>query len=129
MAGQGCVSCRSTFWSRVPWPIDSPFLRHNTDWEKLPEKAAIQLNDTHPSMAVAELMRILLDDAHLGWDVAWDLTRKPWLIRTTLTPEALEKWPAAWFEILLPGSWRCYEINRGYSTRSGVRFPGDEGRD
>jgi starch phosphorylase len=52
------------------------FLRHNTDWEELPNKAAIQLNDTHPSMAVAELMHILLDDAHLGWDQAWALTRK-----------------------------------------------------
>jgi glycogen phosphorylase len=49
------------------------FQRHNSDWERLPEKAAIQLNDTHPSMAVAELMRILLDDAHLKWDQAWDL--------------------------------------------------------
>ena len=52
------------------------FLRHNTDWEELPNKAAIQLNDTHPSMAVAELMHILLDDAHLGWDQDWALTRK-----------------------------------------------------
>ena len=49
------------------------FLRHNTDWDKLPEKVAIQLNDTHPSMSVAELMRILLDDARLGWDQAWEL--------------------------------------------------------
>ena len=51
------------------------FLRHNSDWNKLPEEAAIQLNDTHPSMSVAELMRILLDDAHLGWDQAWELTK------------------------------------------------------
>ena len=50
------------------------FRRGNDDWNLLPEKAAIQLNDTHPSMAVPELMRILLDDAHLGWDHAWDLT-------------------------------------------------------
>src|SRR6202041_1068451 len=79
------------------------FLRHNTDWEKLPEKAAIQLNDTHPSMAVAELMRILLDDAHLEWDKAWDLTRKTLgYTNHTLLPEALEKWPVAWFETLLP---------------------------
>src|SRR6202795_3404825 len=52
------------------------FQRHNSDWEKFPEKAAIQLNDTHPSMSVPELMRILLDDVHLGWDQAWDLTKK-----------------------------------------------------
>src|SRR5580700_3983638 len=50
------------------------FLRHNTDWDKFPEKVAIQLNDTHPSMSVPELMRILLDDVHMGWDQAWDLT-------------------------------------------------------
>src|SRR5499427_1904006 len=52
------------------------FQRHNTDWNDLPEKVAIQLNDTHPSMAVAELLRILLDDAHLGWDQAWELAKK-----------------------------------------------------
>ena len=84
------------------------FLRHNTDWEKLPEKVAIQLNDTHPSMSVAELMRILLDDAHLGWDTAWDLTRKTLAYTNhTLLPEALEKWPAAWFEVLLPRQSLC----------------------
>jgi len=106
------------------------FLRHNTDWERLPEKAAIQLNDTHPSMAVAELMRILLDDAHLGWDVAWDLTRKTLAYTNhTLLPEALEKWPAAWFEILLPRQLEIvYEINRRLLDEARVRFPGDEGR-
>ena len=90
------------------------FLRHNTDWEQLPNKAAIQLNDTHPSMAVAELMRILLDDAHLGWDQAWDLTRKTLAYTNhTLLPEALEKWPVAWFEILLPRQLEIiYEVNR-----------------
>src|SRR6202789_2242448 len=90
------------------------FLRHNSDWGKLPEKAAIQLNDTHPSMAVAELMRILLDDAHLGWDQAWDLTKKTLAYTNhTLLPEALEKWPVAWFEALLPRQLEIiYEINR-----------------
>src|ERR1700721_1593016 len=52
------------------------FRRSNPDWDELPEKAAIQLNDTHPTMSVPELMRILLDDAHLEWDKAWDITRK-----------------------------------------------------
>src|SRR5262249_53068221 len=52
------------------------FRRSNTDWSALPEKVAIQLNDTHPALAVPELMRILLDDAHLGWDQAWDLTQR-----------------------------------------------------
>jgi len=106
------------------------FLRHNTDWEKLPEKVAIQLNDTHPSMSVAELMRILLDDAHLGWDTAWDLTRKTLAYTNhTLLPEALEKWPAAWFEVLLPRQLEIiYEVNRRLLDEVRVRFPGDEGR-
>ena len=106
------------------------FLRHNTDWEQLPEKAAIQLNDTHPSMAVAELMRILLDDAHLGWDQAWDLTRKTLAYTNhTLLPEALEKWPVAWFEALLPRQLEIiYEINRRLLDETRARFKGDEGR-
>ena len=106
------------------------FLRHNTDWDKLPEKVAIQLNDTHPSMSVAELMRILLDDAHLGWDQAWDLTKKTLAYTNhTLLPEALEKWPVAWFEVLFPRNLEIiYEINRRLLDEVRVRFPGDEGR-
>ena len=90
------------------------FLRHNTDWEELPDKAAIQLNDTHPSMAVAELMRILLDDAHLGWDQAWDLTRKT-LAYTNhtfcLKPSKSGRWRGS--NLLLPRQLEIiYEINR-----------------
>jgi len=106
------------------------FQRHNTDWEQLPEKVAIQLNDTHPSMSVAELMRILLDDARLGWDQAWDLTRKTLAYTNhTLLPEALEKWPAAWFEVLLPRHLEIiYEINRRLLDEVRLRFPGDDWR-
>jgi glycogen phosphorylase len=106
------------------------FLRHNTDWQKLPEKVAIQLNDTHPSMSVAELMRILLDDVHMGWDQAWDLTTKTLAYTNhTLLPEALEKWPVAWFEVLLPRHLQIiYEINRRLLDEVRLRFPGDEGR-
>ena len=106
------------------------FLRHNSDWEKLPEKAAVQLNDTHPSMSVAELMRILLDDAHLGWDQAWDLTKRTLAYTNhTLLPEALEKWPVGWFELLIPRQLEIiYEINRRLLDEARVRFPGDEGR-
>ena len=106
------------------------FLRHNTDWAKLPEKAAIQMNDTHPSMAVAELMRVLLDDAHLGWEEAWDLTKKTLAYTNhTLLPEALERWPVAWFEKLIPRHLEIiYEVNRRLLDDVRVRFPGDEGR-
>ena len=106
------------------------FQRHNTDWDKLPEKVAIQLNDTHPSMSVAELMRILLDDVHMGWDQAWDLTKKTLAYTNhTLLPEALEKWPVAWFEVLLPRHLQIiYEINRRLLDEVRLRFPGDEGR-
>src|SRR5271154_4576450 len=106
------------------------FERFNTDWDKLPEKVAIQLNDTHPSLAVAELMRILLDDAHLEWDRAWDLTKRTLAYTNhTLLPEALEKWPAAWFQILLPRHLEIiYEINRRLLDEVRLRFPGDDGR-
>jgi starch phosphorylase len=106
------------------------FRRDNEDWDKLPEKVAIQLNDTHPSLAVAELMRVLLDDAHLGWDQAWDLTKGSLAYTNhTLLPEALEKWPVAWFEMILPRHLEIiYEINRRLLDEVHARFPGDEGR-
>src|SRR5271165_4492040 len=106
------------------------FQRHNTDWNELPEKAAIQLNDTHPSLAVAELMRLLLDDAHLGWDQAWDLTKKTLAYTNhTLLPEALEKWPVELFEMFIPRHLEIiYEINRRLLDEVRLRFPGDDGR-
>ncbi len=106
------------------------FLRHNTDWDKLPEKIAVQLNDTHPSMAVAELMRILLDDAHLPWDKAWDLTQRSLAYTNhTLLPEALEKWPVAWFQVLLPRQLEIiYDINQRLLNQVRLRYPGDVGK-
>jgi glycogen phosphorylase len=106
------------------------FRRNNTDWSALPEKVAIQLNDTHPSLAVPELMRILLDEAHLGWDEAWGLTQKTLAYTNhTLLPEALEKWPVAWFKMVLPRHLEIiYEINRRLLDSVRTRFPGDEGR-
>ena len=106
------------------------FRRFNKDWEQLPEKAAIQLNDTHPSLAVTELMRILLDDAHLGWDQAWDLTKKTLAYTNhTLLPEALEKWPVELFEMFIPRHLEIiYEINRRLLDEVRLRFPGDDGR-
>ena len=106
------------------------FRKTNADWSALPEKVAIQLNDTHPSMAVPELMRILLDEAHLGWDEAWDITQRTLAYTNhTLLPEALEKWPVEWFEILQPRLLEIiYEINRRLLDEVRTRFPGDGGR-
>ena len=106
------------------------FQRFNKDWEQLPEKAAIQLNDTHPSLAVAELMRILLDDVNLNWDQAWDLTKKTLAYTNhTLLPEALEKWPIEMFEMFVPRHLEViYEINRRLLDEVRLRFPGDDGR-
>jgi len=106
------------------------FRRSNADWNAFPAKVAIQLNDTHPALAVPELMRILLDEAHLGWDEAWDLTRRTLAYTNhTLLPEALEKWPLPWFEVLLPRHLEIIlEINRRVLDEVRTRFPGDGGR-
>jgi glycogen phosphorylase len=106
------------------------FLRSKADWDSFADKVAIQLNDTHPSMAVPELMRILLDEAHLGWDQAWDLTQKALAYTNhTLLPEALEKWPLVWFERMLPRHLEIIlEINRRLLDHARIRFPGDEAR-
>ena len=106
------------------------FRHGNNDWKLFPEKVAIQLNDTHPSLAVPELMRILLDEAHLGWDEAWDITQNTLAYTNhTLLPEALEKWPLAWFETLLPRQLEIiFEINRRLLESVRERFPGDDAR-
>jgi glycogen phosphorylase len=106
------------------------FRAANNDWAAFHQKVAIQLNDTHPSLAVPELMRLLLDDAHLGWDQAWDITQKTLAYTNhTLLPEALEKWPLHWFELLIPRNLEIiYEINRRFLDAVRQRFPGDEAR-
>jgi glycogen phosphorylase len=106
------------------------FLRSNSDWSRLPDKVAIQLNDTHPTLAVAELMRILLDDAGLGWDAAWDLTRRTLAYTNhTLLPEALEKWPVHYFEQLLPRQLEIiFEINRRFLAAVRDQYPNDDAR-
>ena len=106
------------------------FRESNSDWRTLPDKAAIQMNDTHPTLAAPELMRILLDDAHLGWDEAFDLTKRTLAYTNhTLLPEALERWPVEWMQFLIPRHLEIiYEINRRLMDDIRARFPGDEGR-
>jgi starch phosphorylase len=106
------------------------FRHNNSDWNLFPEKVAIQLNDTHPAMAVPELMRILLDEADLGWEQAWGITQKTLAYTNhTLLPEALEKWPREWFETMLPRHLEIIlEINRRLLDEVRNRFPEDEER-
>jgi len=104
------------------------FRRTNTDWATLADKVAIQLNDTHPAMSVPELMRILLDEANLGWDEAWNLTQRALAYTNhTLLPEALEKWPLDWFEAIIPRNLEIIcEINRRFLFEVQRRVPGDK---
>jgi starch phosphorylase len=106
------------------------FQRSNSDWLLFPEKVAIQMNDTHPALAVPELMRILVDQVQLPWDEAWHITQKTLAYTNhTLLPEALEKWPVAWFEQLLPRQLEIIcEINRRFLGDVRGRFPGDKDR-
>ncbi len=106
------------------------FRAAGNDWSALPDKVAIQLNDTHPTLAVPELMRLLLDEAKLNWDDAWNLTQRTLAYTNhTLLPEALEKWPVQWFQDLLPRHLEIiYEINRRFLDDVRAKYPGDEGR-
>jgi starch phosphorylase len=110
--------------------IVARFRRRGNDWAVLPDKVAIQLNDTHPALAVPELMRILLDEAKLGWETAWDLTvRTLAYTNHTLLPEALEKWPVDLFEAFLPRHLEIvYEINRRFLDGVRVKHSADDGR-
>ncbi|MEM7697497.1 MAG: glycogen/starch/alpha-glucan phosphorylase [Verrucomicrobiota bacterium] len=94
--------------------IMSRHKRNGNDWSEFPEKAAIQLNDTHPAVAVAELMRLFLDEEGLGWDEAWGICQQTFAYTNhTLLPEALEKWSVPLFEKVLPRHLQIiYEINR-----------------
>ena len=106
------------------------FRQRGNGWPELPDKVAIQLNDTHPAMAVAELMRILIDEARLGWDEAWKLTVDTLAYTNhTLLPEALEKWPVELFELFIPRHLEIiYEINARFLHDVRTRYPGDEDR-
>ncbi len=107
--------------------ITRRFQKTGRAWKDFPDMAAIQMNDTHPSMAVMELMRILLDEAHLEWDEAWDISCKTLAYTNhTLLPEALEKWPFEWFRQVLPRLLEItFEINRRLMIQVSLKFPGD----
>ncbi len=100
------------------------------EWHALSSKAAVQMNDTHPSMAVPELMRILLDEGKLDWDEAWRVTCETLAYTNhTLLPEALEKWPLQWFEVMLPRQAEIIlEINQRLMDAVRRRFPGNNER-
>jgi starch phosphorylase len=106
------------------------FQRSNSDWSSFADRVAIQMNDTHPALAVPELMRILVDQVHLEWDEAWQITQNTLAYTNhTLLPEALEKWPVAWFEDMLPRQLEIiYEINRRFLGHARASFPADQER-
>ena len=97
---------------------------------ELPQRFALQLNDTHPSIGVAELMRLLVDERDLDWDEAWEITVATFgYTNHTLLPEALETWPLEMFAESLPRHLEIiYEINRRFLDEVRARFPGDEDR-
>ena len=106
------------------------YMKHHDDIHKLYEKVTFQMNDTHPTLVVPELMRILMDEYQLGWDEAWAITTKSCAYTNhTIMVEALEKWPIEIFSRLLPRVYQIVEeINRRFIIEIQNRFPGDQGR-
>jgi len=110
--------------------IVTRYLRSHDGFEKFSSKVAIQLNDTHPALTVAELMRMLVDENSVGWEKAWEITQATLgYTNHTLLPEALERWPLSLFERVLPRHLRIiHEINRRFLDRVEARWPDDQER-
>jgi glycogen phosphorylase len=110
--------------------IISRFLIKNAEWEKLPDIAVIQLNDSHPVVAIAEFMRLLVDIYHVSWERAWSVTTRTFAsTQHTLLPEALEKWHVDLFRNVLPRHLEIiYEINRRFLDEVRLTFPNDRDR-
>ena len=106
------------------------FRFRNSDWEAFPDKVVIQLNDTHPVLAIPELMRLLVDENGIGWEQAWSITRRTFAYTChTLLPEALETWPVPMFGRLLPRHLEIiYALNRSFLEDVRARYPGDDER-
>ena len=106
------------------------FEQSHASFEEFPAKVAIQLNDTHPALTVAELMRLLVDEKDIPWEKAWEITQATLgFTNHTLAPEALEKWPVRLFESVLPRHLQIiYEINRRFLQQITVAYPGDKER-
>jgi glycogen phosphorylase len=103
------------------------FRFRNSDWEAFPDKVVIQLNDTHPVLAIPELMRLLVDENGVGWEQAWSITRRTFAYTChTLLPEALETWPVPMFGRLLPRHLEIiYTLNQSLLDEVRARYPGD----
>lgn len=106
------------------------YQRHNSAFDAFPDKVAIQLNDTHPAIAIAELMRLLVDHQSLPWEKAWRITQASFgYTNHTLLPEALEKWPVSMMQNVLPRHLQIiYEINRRFLEEIAAHYPGDGDR-
>ncbi len=106
------------------------YRKSHDNWDAFADQVAVQMNDTHPALAVAELMRVFVDDHGLGWDQAWGLTRATCgYTNHTLLSEALEKWSVGLFEYVLPRHLQIiYEINRRFLDEVAAKWPGDGGR-
>ena len=114
----------------LQWILNEFEMRNGTDWAKLPDKVVIHINDTHPTMAIPEMMRLLMDEKGLGWDEAWEIVTHVFAYTNhTVMSEALEKWPLDLFRRVVPRLYMILEeMNRRLMERVEAFYPGDKGK-